>query len=101
LIDWDELRIDYPERELAWATWELSKNPAGDTLLHDRAHDFLDVYVHRSGRTVDRRTVIPLIRDGLRMEICRTRTARDPNAGDDDYTATQVRTFWELRGTSL
>ncbi|THV30684.1 phosphotransferase enzyme family protein [Glycomyces paridis] len=98
LIDWDELRIHLPESELAWATWEHSKNTTGDTLLPDRARDFLTAYEHRTGRPVDRDLIVPLIRDGLRLEICR---ARATHTADDTYTAGQLHAFRELRDTAL
>lgn len=79
----------------------MSKNPAGDTLLHDRAHDFLDVYVQGTGRTVDRSTVIPLIRDGLRTEICRACTDQGEKANDNGYTETQIKAFWAMRDAAL
>lgn len=79
---------------------EACEHPACDRLLHGRACDFLDVFTG-NGLAVDRSTVIPLIRDGLRTEICRARTARGPNTEDDGYAAAQVRAFWAVRGTVL
>jgi Ser/Thr protein kinase RdoA (MazF antagonist) len=101
LLDWDELRVDLPERELAWAVWELSKTGAGDRLAVARARDFLDAYVSEARRAVDRRVIVPLIREGLRVEICRDRTGRGTGLGDDAYTAAEVRAFGLLRGTAL
>ncbi|SDD00492.1 phosphotransferase [Glycomyces harbinensis] len=101
LLDWDELRVDYPERELAWAAWELSKNDAGDGLLAARAREFLDVYARGAAGVWDRRMIVPLIREGLRAEVCRNRTGRGPRLGDDPYTAAEVRAFGALRGTAL
>ncbi|WP_035699889.1 phosphotransferase, partial [Glycomyces tenuis] len=101
LIDWDELRVDHPERELAWAAWELSKNPAGNAIMLERAGGFLDAYARTGRRRVDRADLVPLIREGLRVEICRNRTARGPGAPDDDYTAAEARAFRDLRGAAL
>jgi Ser/Thr protein kinase RdoA (MazF antagonist) len=99
LLDWDELRIDFPERELAWATWEFAKDRAGGDLVWRRAGRFLDVYEARRGRWVDRRWVVPLIREGLRVEVCRSRMAR--GGADDAYAASEVRAFRGLRGRDV
>ncbi|MEU5875519.1 phosphotransferase [Glycomyces sp. NPDC047369] len=94
LIDWDELRIDHPERELAWTVWELCKHPDGDTLRPAAATAFLKTYEATTGRLVDWPFIIPLIREGLRTEICRHRTTGiDPEGA---YAAAQVRAFHNL-----
>lgn len=94
LIDWDELRIDHPERELAWTVWELCKHPDGDTLRSAAAMSFLQAYEATTGRPFDRAFLVPLIREGLRAEICRHRTTGV--APEDTYAAAQVRAFHHL-----
>ena len=77
------------------------KHPDGDALIVERARDFLDDYARSGGRAFDRSAVIPLIRGGLRVEICRSRTEPGAPAADDDYTASEVRAFWNLRDLAL
>src|SRR5690606_31171461 len=101
VLDWDELRVDLPERELAWATWELAKHPSGDAVVVGRVRDFLDAYAGAGRRTPAPADLVTLIREGLRAEICRNRSERGPGAPDDDYTAAEVRAFRDLRDAVL
>lgn len=81
LIDWDDARIERLDAELAWATWELAKSPAGDDLLFDHARMFLDAYHRAGGPGRPGADFIGLIRDRLIGEL----------GGDDPYYDASLR----------
>jgi Ser/Thr protein kinase RdoA (MazF antagonist) len=97
LIDWDEVRVDRFAGELAWSTWEFAKAATGDRLLADRADDFLRTYERAGGPPYPAGMIIPLIRERLRIEIDRSRTAAATGGYfDPDYEAAEVRAFLAL-----
>jgi Ser/Thr protein kinase RdoA (MazF antagonist) len=94
LIDWDDARLDRFVTELAWATWELAKNPAGDRIQPDRAAAFLATYRAAGGPAFPHDMIGPLIRYQLREEIRRSRTAALTGGHHDPaYEAAEVRAF--------
>ena len=87
LIDWDDVRVERLDAELAWVTWELAKSPAGDLLIDERAIAFIDAYVRAGGPARPGRDFLQLIRERLRGEL----------ADDDpDYVAALRSALWTL-----
>ncbi len=78
LIDWDDVRIERLDAELAWATRELAKSPAGDALINERAIRFIEVYVRAGGPARPGADFLQLIRDRLTGEL---------DGDDPDYVA--------------
>ena len=100
LLDWDEARIDAVSVELAWAAWEFGHS--GSALDPARAHGFLDAYRRAGGPPYDAGMIVPFIRDRLRWEVARSRSAAAVGEYHDlAYEADEVRAFAELRGISL
>lgn len=94
IIDWDDVRYDWLITELAWATWEFSKNPAGDRIVADRAASFLVSYRKAGGPDYPPQLIAPLIRQRLRDEICQSRDAATRDEPHDaKYEAGQLRAF--------
>jgi aminoglycoside phosphotransferase (APT) family kinase protein len=69
LVDWDEVEWGPLITELAWSVWEFGKSPTGDTLLLDRALEFLGAYRRAGGPIEPSNSLIPLIRDRLRRGV--------------------------------
>jgi Ser/Thr protein kinase RdoA (MazF antagonist) len=69
IIDWDDVRIERLDAELAWVTWELAKAPAGDALIDDRAIELVAAYVRAGGPARPGPDFIPLIRERLAGEL--------------------------------
>lgn len=102
LIDWDEARQGPLITELARATWELCKAPAGDRLLADRAAQFVDEYRRAGGPAVSSDAMTPLIRQHLRAEVDAAEQARRRGEHiDADYQAAEIRAFTNLRPPAL
>ena len=104
VIDWDDARLGSLDRELAWAVWEFCAEPGGAGLDAARADRFLDVYAAAGGPVPveDRSFVVPLVREHLRYEALRAMGAAEHDgAPHAEYSASAVRAFTALRGTSL
>jgi Ser/Thr protein kinase RdoA (MazF antagonist) len=69
LVDWDEAHWGPLVTELAWSVWEFGRSPTGDTLLPDRALEFLAAYRRAGGPVQPSNSLIPLIRDRLRRGV--------------------------------
>lgn len=95
LIDWDDVRIERLDAELAWVTWELAKSTAGDALINDRAITFIDNYIRADGPARPGADFIQLIRQRLSGEL---------NDDDPDYVASlraALRTLQDSRHRAL
>ena len=96
VVDWDDSAVDVLIQEVAWATWEFCKAPAGDALLDDRARAFLAAYGAADGpaEAEENALVVPLIRWRLREEVRRHLAAAERGeAWDRVYMEGQVRAF--------
>ena len=69
LVDWDEVEWGPLITELAISVWEFGKSPTGDTLLLDRAQEFLAAYRQGGGPVQPSDSLIPLIRVRLRRGV--------------------------------
>lgn len=69
LVDWDEVEWGPLITELAWSVWEFGRSSTGDTLLVDRALEFLTAYRQAGGPVQPSSALIPLIRDRLRRGV--------------------------------
>ncbi len=100
LLDWDEARIDAVSVELAWSVWEFGHS--GSALDPARARGFLDEYRRAGGPPYDTGMIVPFIRDRLRWEVARSRSAAAVGEYHDlAYEADEVRAFAMLRGMTL
>jgi Phosphotransferase enzyme family len=100
LLDWDEVRIDAVSVELGWAVWEFGHS--GSALDPARAYGFLDEYRRAGGPPYDARMMVPFIRDRLRWEVARSRSAAVVGEYHDlAYEADEVRAFTKLHGVTL
>ncbi|MQA87929.1 MAG: phosphotransferase [Streptosporangiales bacterium] len=101
LLDWDDVFLGPPERELAWAAWEWGDGPS--TLDVGPAMAFVIRYATAGGTAtpVGEEELAQLVRERLRMEVGYNRAAwRDgaPRDADDlEYEAPQLEAFQSLR----
>jgi len=100
LLDWDDARIDVLVSELAWSVWEFAHRR--HELDMDRAVRFLSAYRAAGGPGYDVEVIVPFIRDRLRTEILRSRSARAAGQYfDPNYEANEVKAFEGLRDLRL
>jgi Phosphotransferase enzyme family len=100
LLDWDEARIDAVSVELAWAVWEFGHS--GSAFDPARAYGFLNEYRRAGGPPYDTGMIVPFIRDRLRWEVARSRSAAAAGEYHDRaYEADEVRAFTKLHGVTL
>ena len=100
LLDWDDARIDVLVSELAWSVWEFAHRR--HELDMDRAVRFLLDYRAAGGPGYDVEVIVPFIRDRLRTEILRSRSARAAGQYfDPNYEANEVKAFEGLRDLRL
>ncbi|WP_152365118.1 phosphotransferase enzyme family protein [Microlunatus speluncae] len=78
LIDWDDVRVERLDAELAWVTWELTKSPAGEDMITDRAVDFVAAYRRAGGPARPGSDFLQLIKERLTGEL---------DGDDPDYVA--------------
>jgi Ser/Thr protein kinase RdoA (MazF antagonist) len=100
LLDWDDARVDVLGAELAWAAWEFCHDD--DTVEMSDLAVFLDAYRRAGGPPYEPEMIVPWIRERLRLEIARNRSAA--LAGeyhDTEYEAMEVRAFAKLRGVAF
>jgi Ser/Thr protein kinase RdoA (MazF antagonist) len=104
VIDWNDAHVDWLVQEVAWSTWEFCKNGAGNTLLADRAAEFVAAYKATGGPGLQDADdlILPFIRLRLRDEI-RGQLAASARGlpGDAAYAAAECRAFTALRDSSL
>jgi aminoglycoside phosphotransferase (APT) family kinase protein len=102
LVDWDEVEWGPLITELAWSVWEFGKSPTGDTLLLDRALEFLGAYRRAGGPIEPSNSLIPLIRDRLRRGVAFwSRVYAEGHDVDPSDIQAMAAAFASLRGVRL
>lgn len=101
LLDWDDVILGPPERELAWAAWEWGDGLS--TLDLGPPMAFVARYVAAGGTAapIGEEELAQLVRERLRMEVGYNRAAwraGAPRDADDlKYEARQIEAFRTLR----
>ncbi|MBM7784907.1 phosphotransferase enzyme family protein [Tenggerimyces flavus] len=98
LVDWDEVEWGPLIAELAIAVWQFGKSPPGDTLLLDRALEFLTAYRQAGGPVQPSNSLIPLMRERLRRDIAFWRRVKAADPVEDEA---KVSAFVSLRRVLL
>lgn len=101
LLDWDDVFLGPPERELAQAAWEWGDGLS--TLDLSAALRFIGRYVTAGGPAapLTEEELAQLVRERLRMDVTYNRAARRHgapcDAADLEYEARQLEAFQSLR----
>jgi aminoglycoside phosphotransferase (APT) family kinase protein len=101
LVDWDEVEWGQLITELAWSVWEFGKSATGDTLLVDRALEFLTAYRRARGPVQPSDSLIPLLRDRLRRGVAFWSRIRADGYDVDIDIHAMASAFASLRGVRL